>query len=87
MHGDNKALQRSLDHLKSSIVHYHLVDSMGLTHDSLPLGIGKIDWAPVLKRLNPTATSIYEINLHDQRDCKEQVASHRYLTAIAKQVQ
>ncbi|MBA2913908.1 TIM barrel protein [Limosilactobacillus frumenti] len=87
MHGDNQALQKSLEHLKSSVVHYHLVDSMGLTHDSLQLGTGKIDWAPVLKRLNPKATSIYEINLHDQSNCKEQIASHHYLTAIAQKIQ
>lgn len=86
MHGDNQALQKSLDHLKSSVVHYHLVDSMGQTHDSLQLGRGKIDWAPVLQRLNPTATSIYEINLKDQWNCREQVASHQYLTKIAQQL-
>jgi sugar phosphate isomerase/epimerase len=84
MHGDNKALQASLKHLRDHVVHYHLVDSMGQTHDSLQLGKGKIDWAPVLKLLNPKATSIYEINLKDQSNCREQVASHRYLTKIAQ---
>lgn len=84
MHGDNQALQASLRHLRDHIVHYHLVDSMGETHDSLQLGKGKIDWAPVLKLLNPQATSIYEINLQDQWNCREQVASHQYLTNVAK---
>lgn len=86
MHGDNKALQASLKHLRDHVVHYHLVDSMGQTHDSLQLGKGKIDWAPVLKLLNPKATSIYEINLKDQSNCREQVASHRYLTKIAQEL-
>lgn len=86
MYGDNKALQASLKHLRDHVVHYHLVDSMGQTHDSLQLGKGKIDWAPVLKLLNPKATSIYEINLKDQSNCREQVASHRYLTKIAQEL-
>lgn len=86
MHGDNKALQAPLKHLRDHVVHYHLVDSMGQTHDSLQLGKGKIDWAPVLKLLNPKATSIYEINLKDQSNCREQVASHRYLTKIAQEL-
>lgn len=82
LHGDNQGLQKSLRHLESAVVHYHLVDSMGQTHDSLQLGKGKIDWAPVLPLLNPTATSIYEINLQDQENCREQVASHHYLCHI-----
>lgn len=86
MHGDNQALQASLKHLRDHVVHYHLVDSMGQTHDSLPLGMGKIDWAPVLKLLNPNASSIYEINLKDQGNCREQLASHQYLCRIAHQL-
>lgn len=86
MHGDNQALQASLKHLRNQVVHYHLVDSMGQTHDSLQLGKGKIDWAPVLKLLNPGATSIYEINLKDQGNCKEQLASHQYLTSLARKM-
>lgn len=81
-HGSNQALQASLKHLGPSVVHYHLVDSMGKTHDSLQLGKGKIDWAKVLPLLNPKATSIYEINLHDQKICTEQVASHQYLSQV-----
>lgn len=86
LHGDNPGLQRSLRHLAPAVVHYHLVDSMGMTHDSLQLGKGKIDWAPVLPLLNPTATSIYEINLHNQNDCQEQLARHQYLLEIYRQL-
>lgn len=86
LHGDNTGLQRSLRHLAPAVVHYHLVDSMGQTHDSLQLGKGKIDWAPVLPLLDPAATSIYEINLHDQTNCKEQLASHEYLLDIYRQL-
>lgn len=86
LHGDNAGLQASLKHLAPAVVHYHLVDSMGQTHDSLPLGTGKIDWAPVLPLLNPKASSIYEINLKDQANCQEQLDSHDYLCRLAKQV-
>lgn len=85
LHGDNKGLQASLKHLQPQIVHYHLVDSMGLTHDSLPLGEGKIDWRAVLPLLNPHASSIYEIALQDNDHCVEQLASHRYLQSLGSQ--
>lgn len=86
LHGDNQGLQASLSHLAPAVVHYHLVDSLGQTHDSLTLGTGKIDWAGVLPRMNPQASSIYEINLHDQGDCQEQLASHAYLSRLAAQL-
>ena len=84
VHGDNARLLASLRHLQPSIVHYHLVDSLGLHHDSLPLGKGKIDWAAVLPLLNQHATSIYEINLKNNDDCREQLESHHYLTHLEK---
>lgn len=84
--GSNELLKRALKHLKSNVVHYHLVDSMGKTHDSLTLGQGKIDWKMVLPLLNPAATSIYEINLANQEDAKEQVESHYFLTELYKKI-
>lgn len=84
-HGDNDKLLAALVHLKEKVVHYHLVDSLGVTHDSLTLGQGNIDWAAVLPLLNPQATSIYEINLADQNNAKEQLQSHRYLTSLQKE--
>lgn len=86
-HGDNNVLLASLKRLAPHVVHYHLVDSLGLTHDSLPLGTGQIDWARVLPLLNPAATSIYEVNLADQTDDREMLASHRYLTNLAHQLE
>ena len=86
LHGYNQGLQASLSHLAPDVVHYHLVDSLGQTHDSLTLGTGKIDWAGVLPRMNPQASSIYEINLHDQGNCQEQLASHAYLSRLAAQL-
>lgn len=82
--GDNAKLLASLKNLQKNIVHYHLVDSLGKTHDSLPLGKGKIDWPAVLPLLNPQATSIYEINLANQNDALEQIQSHQYLTSLLK---
>lgn len=86
LHGDNDALVASLKHLAPLIRHYHLVDSMGQTHDSLPLGTGRVDWARVLPVLNPTASSIYEINLSNQEDCREMLASHAYLKQVARRL-
>lgn len=82
MHADNDALIESLRHLKLQVKRYHLVDSMGQDHDSLPLGKGLVDWQRVVNELNPTASRIYEINLADQRHCQEMMASHQYLTQI-----
>lgn len=82
-HGSNEKLLTSMKRLKEHVVHYHLVDSMGETHDSLPLGKGKIDWEKALPLMNDDATSIYEIILKDQRDASEQIASHEYLLSLA----
>ena len=86
MHGSNDALLASLKQLQNHIVHYHLVDSMGLTHDSLPLGQGKIAWEQVLPLLNPKASSIYEIVLKDQLDAVEQLKSHEYLLQLTQKL-
>lgn len=83
LHGDNDRLIDSLQRLQPLVKHYHLVDSMGRHHDSLPLGQGKIDWQRVLRKINPQATWIYEIGLNDQADCREMMASHQYLEQLA----
>ncbi len=79
LHGNNQALQASMARLKSQIVHYHFVDSMGQYHDSLPLGQGKIDWQPLSHLVNPNATNIFEINLKDQNNSQEMRDSYDYL--------
>lgn len=86
LHGNNALLQQSLATLQPHIAHYHLVDSMGLFHDSLPLGAGRIDWRGVLPLLNPQATRIYEIDLADPNNCAEMLASHQYLEKIAAEL-
>ncbi|MCF6166364.1 Xylose isomerase protein TIM barrel [Furfurilactobacillus rossiae] len=82
-HGSNAVLAASLAKLGNHVVHYHLVDSMGLTHDSLTLGLGRIDWARVLPLLNPKASSIFEINLADPTKATEMLNSYDYLKQIA----
>ena len=77
--GDNEKLVAALTHLRENVVHYHLVDSLGATHDSLEVGKGKIDWQRVLPLLNENATNIFEIVLKDQNDASEQVNSYKYL--------
>ncbi|WP_208421987.1 TIM barrel protein [Latilactobacillus fragifolii] len=82
LQGNQTAFLQSLATLRAHVVHYHLVDSMGLKHDGLPLGTGKIDWQQVLPLLNSDASSIYEVQLADQNDAREMIASHRYLTQL-----
>lgn len=84
--GDNQALQQSLMTLKDQIVHYHLVDSQGQTHDSLPLGQGKIDWQAVMPLLSGSATSIYEIVVKDLTNPVEQINSHQFLQNLADEL-
>lgn len=79
---DNTRLLASLNHLKPNIVHYHLVDSLGQTHDSLKLGKGLIDWQSVLPFLNENASNIFEINLADKNSAIEQFESYQYLIRI-----
>ncbi|GEK29329.1 TIM barrel protein [Furfurilactobacillus siliginis] len=82
-HGSNTVLAESLTRLRNHVVHYHLVDSYGETHDSLPLGVGHIDWQKMLPLLNKKASRIYEINLADSAKATEMLISHAYLTALA----
>ena len=76
----------ALARLKQNIVHYHLVDSLGQTHDSLELGKGKIAWENILPLLNEDATNIFEIVLKDQTNALEQVNSFKYLKTLEEKL-
>lgn len=81
LNGDNDALERTIQILQDNIKYFHVVDSMGETHDSLPLGEGRIDF----KRLKPYITQcnyIYEVGLVDINDCKQMVESHAFLSNL-----
>lgn len=82
LHGDMALTMLALKRLAPLIQHYHLVDSLGQRHDSLPLGQGLIDWQRVLPVLNPRATMIYEVP--DERDatCGNMLRSYHYLRAL-----
>ncbi|MFC6201897.1 TIM barrel protein [Lactiplantibacillus nangangensis] len=79
LHGDMALTMLSLKRLKPLIRHYHLVDSLGQKHDSLPLGAGLIDWQQVLPVLNPKASMIYEVPDAVDESCANMLASYHYL--------
>lgn len=81
-HGSNDRLAASLKRLAPQVVHYHLVDSMGIQHDSLPLGKGRIDWQRVMPLLNSQASYIYEIAMDDPNDSRPQRESAAYLRRL-----
>lgn len=82
LHGDMELTMLALKRLAPLIQHYHLVDSMGTRHDSLPLGQGLIDWQRVLPVLNPHATMIYEVPDETDATCANMLSSYHYLRAL-----
>jgi hypothetical protein len=80
--GDNGKLQQILESTQKYAKYYHLVDSMGIKHDSLPLGQGKIDWSMV-KQYVIDKDFIFEINLKgDHNDCTPMIDSVKYFNKI-----
>jgi sugar phosphate isomerase/epimerase len=80
--GDNGKLQQILELTDNYAKYYHLVDSMGIQHDSLPLGHGKIDWSMV-KPYVIDKDFIFEIKLKgDHSDCTPMIDSVKYFNEI-----
>lgn len=80
--GDNERLREVLERTQYYAQYYHLVDSMGLEHDSLPLGQGRIDWRMV-KPFVLRKDFIFEINLSgDHSDCTPMVESAHYFANV-----
>ncbi|WP_241158582.1 TIM barrel protein [Cohnella candidum] len=80
--GDNERLRDVLERTKPYAQYYHLVDSMGLEHDSLQLGLGRIDWRMV-KPLVWGKDFIFEITLSgDHSDCTPMVESAHYFANV-----
>lgn len=80
--GDNASLERVLADTRPYARYYHVVDSMGLSHDSLPLGEGKINWRMV-KPYVADRDFIFEIGLKgDHSDCTPMVESAAYFCSI-----
>ncbi|GGO03880.1 TIM barrel protein [Saccharibacillus kuerlensis] len=80
--GSNDKLEEVLQRTAPYATYYHLVDSMGQRHDSLPLGEGLIEW----NRVKPYVEGkdfIFEINLTgDHTDCSPMVDSAEFFAKI-----
>ncbi|MCQ4085701.1 sugar phosphate isomerase/epimerase [Saccharibacillus sp. JS10] len=80
--GDNDKLYDVLKRTKPYARYYHLVDSMGQYHDSLPLGKGLIDWSRV-KPWVDDQDFVFEINLSgDHVDCTPMIESAAFYASI-----
>lgn len=80
--GDNERLRDILVRTEPFARYYHLVDSMGIEHDSLPLGLGRIDWRMV-KPIVLEKDFIFEITLSgDHSDCTPMVNSAHYFADV-----
>lgn len=84
--GDNEKLQQGLAEALPFAAYYHVVDSMGEGHDSLPLGLGKVDWNGVRPYL-AGKDFIFEIGLEDVYDCTPMIQSAEYLATLETQAQ
>lgn len=83
LHGDNQALKQHLENIHLYAKYFHLVDSFGIKHDSLPLGKGKIDWAMVKPYIRDK-DFIFEIDLNDSNylDCTPMIESAEYFEKV-----
>ncbi len=81
--GNNRALQQHLKTYASYAQYFHLVDSLGVEHDSLPLGKGKINWEMVKPFVGDT-DFIFEIDLSESHylDCRLMIKSAEYFNRI-----
>ncbi|MFC0214232.1 sugar phosphate isomerase/epimerase family protein [Paenibacillus chartarius] len=80
--GDNDKLRGVLQATRPYAQYYHLVDSMGVAHDSLPLGQGRIDWRMVAP-LVADRDFIFEISLPDDHsDCTRMIESAAYFRGV-----
>ncbi|WP_166241820.1 sugar phosphate isomerase/epimerase [Paenibacillus turpanensis] len=79
---NNSRLIQILKETSSHAQYYHVVDSMGERHDSLPLGVGKIDWLQVAP-LIADRDFIFEISLPgDHSDCTLMIESVKYFNQV-----
>jgi sugar phosphate isomerase/epimerase len=83
LNGDNKRLKEHLDAFHQYANYFHVVDSSGRRHDSLPLGAGKIDWKMVKPYLKDR-DFIFEIDLRASNyiDCSPMIESAVYFEKI-----
>lgn len=82
--GNNQALQKHLETYASYAHYFHLVDSLGLEHDSLPLGKGTINWEMVRPFIGDT-DFIFEVDLSETNylDCRLMIESAEYFSRLS----
>ncbi|CAM5185164.1 Sugar phosphate isomerase/epimerase OS=Ureibacillus acetophenoni OX=614649 GN=SAMN05877842_104190 PE=4 SV=1 [Ureibacillus acetophenoni] len=83
LNGDNDILFKTIELLQHQIHYYHVVDSMGINHDSLMIGQGMIDFPQILPFILEK-DYIYEIMLSDNLDCREMMESHRIFKELGE---
>lgn len=83
LRGDNQKLHGHLESFSPYADYFHVVDSMGVHHDSLPLGEGRIDWAMVKPYVKNT-DFVFEIDLSTSNhcDCSPMIKSANYFNHI-----
>lgn len=83
LQGDNKSLEEHLEKHHVFAAYFHLVDSMGIIHDALPLGTGRVNWRMV-KPYVKDKDFIFEIDLSSSNftDCTPMVTSADYFKCI-----
>jgi sugar phosphate isomerase/epimerase len=81
--GDNTQLKEAIISTLPYTQYYHVVDSMGLEHDSLDLGTGNVDWTVLIPYII-NKPYIFEINLKNLNFCNEMISSFRYLEKLKK---
>lgn len=80
--GNNEKLIETLGATENYARYFHLVDSKGKFHDSLPLGKGLIDWKSV-KPFVEGKDYIFEIQLEgNHSDCTPMIESARFFSEI-----
>lgn len=81
LRGDMNGLESVLKQTQPYARYYHLVDSHGQYHDSLPLGTGSINWH-IVKPYVEHKDFIFEINLRNYENCEEMMQSVRYFNDL-----
>lgn len=81
--GDNRRLEEHLEKFHTFARYFHVVDSMGVVHDALPLGKGRINWRMV-KPYVKDKDFIFEIDLSSSNftDCAPMIISADYFNSI-----
>lgn len=74
--GDQARLVESMEAIAPFADYYHVVDSLGVSHDSLSIGQGRIQWESIWPFLDQKKF-IFEIGLADYQDCTPMLNSAR----------